>query len=72
MATMGHLLCRRQYRACLQRLDIRRMLALWPLLHLEAHALIFLQGLEALRLDLGEMRKQVLAPVVWRNMSSTK
>src|SRR5262245_15409580 len=48
-------------------LDIRGLLALGPLGHLERHLLAFLEGLEPAHLDGREMREQILAAVVGRD-----
>jgi len=48
----------------LQRLDIRCLLALRPMLDLEGHPLAFLQRFEAFFLNFREVRKEVLAAVV--------
>jgi hypothetical protein len=55
----------------LQRLDFRRLFALGALLHLEAHTLVFLQGLETTSQDLGKVRKQIISTIVRRNESET-
>src|SRR6266702_3634104 len=46
------------------RLDIRRLLALRSLLDFEADLLVFLQRLETLAADFGEMGKQVFATII--------
>ena len=48
-------------------LDVRGLLALRALHHVEADFLTFFQGLEAGHVDRGEMREQVLAAVVGRD-----
>lgn len=48
-------------------LNVRRLLALRALNHLEGHLLTFLQRLEPVHLDGREMRKQILAPFIRRN-----
>src|ERR1700694_3684802 len=45
----------------LERLDVRRLQALRPFLHLELDLLAFLQRLEAVHLDRGVMREQIFA-----------
>lgn len=54
-----------------QSLDIRGLLALRTLLHLEAHSLIFLQRFEAAALNLRKMREQVFSAPVRRDESKT-
>jgi hypothetical protein len=51
----------------LQRLDIRCLLALRPMLDLEGHPLAFLQRFEAFFLNFREVRKEVLPAVVRRD-----
>ena len=50
-----------------ERLDLCSLFALWTLLHLEAHFLVFLQRFEAAALDLGKMREQVFSAPVRRD-----
>ncbi len=54
-----------------QSLDIRGLLALRTLLHLEAHSLIFLQRFEAAALNLRIMREQVVSALVRRDETKT-
>src|SRR5688500_18007020 len=51
----------------LRFLDVGRLLALGALRHIEGDLLAFLEGLEALHLDRGEMREEVFAAVVGCN-----
>ena len=53
----------------LHRLDVRGLLALGALFHVKADFLAFLQRLEALGLDIGEVREEVVAAVVRRDES---
>jgi hypothetical protein len=55
----------------LERLDSRSLLALRALLDFEAHLLVFLKRLEALRLDLGEMSEQILTTIIRRDETET-
>src|SRR5260221_11885222 len=51
----------------LDRLDVCSLLALRPLLHFEAHFLVFLQRFETVSLYLREMCEQVLSAAVRRD-----
>ena len=51
----------------LERTNVRRLLALRAGLHIELNALIFFQRLEAVGLNLGEMRKHVFAAIIGRD-----
>jgi hypothetical protein len=48
-----------------QRLDIRRLQALWAFLRFEAYLLVFLQRFETLGLNFGKMREKVVTTAVW-------
>src|SRR5947208_11684968 len=61
--------CRR--RASIRGADVGCLLSLRAGRDVEAHALAFLQGLEALLLNGGEMREEILAAVGGRNESET-
>src|SRR3989304_3697330 len=45
-------------------LDVRGLLSLRSLHHVETHLLTFFEGLEARHVDRGEMREQILAAVI--------
>lgn len=52
-------------------LDVGRLLSLWALNDLEADLLAFLEGLETGHVDRGEVRKQIIAAVVWSDKTKT-
>ena len=48
----------------LRILDVRCLLAFWPLHDIELHFLTFFESLEAAHLNCGKVRKQIFAAVV--------
>lgn len=55
----------------LDDLNVRSLLALWASCHFERNTLVFLQGLEAVRLNRREVREQVFAAFVRSDKAET-